>query len=443
MASPILLERAIDAAAAVSREQFRLPRYKKSEQCQKVAEALAASKEEFAQLIVRESGKPLQYARGEVDRAVITFKLAASEAMTFVGEQLPLEISPAGEGLTGYTERVPMGPVAAIAPFNFPLNLVAHKIAPALAVGVPIILKPARQTPLTALRLAEVIHEAGVLPGSVSVMPMNDELAEALVKDDHLGVFSFTGSAKVGWFLKPRAGRKRVLLELGGNAPAIVHTDADFGWAVQRLSAAGFAAAGQVCIKAQRIYIQQSRYAEFRDKYVAAARELPVGDPSDPATVVGPLIDSAAADRVMQWVAEAADAGAKVLTGHTRKGNVVHPTVLEHVPPDHHCAREEIFGPVVLLQPYENVEEAIRLANASDYGLQAALFTFDTRMMDEMADGLDFGGVIINDSPMVRLDNYPYGGAKYSGIGREGVRYTMEEYTQPKAIIRRRPPQSH
>lgn len=443
MASPVLLERAIEAATGVAREQFRLPRYKKSEQCLKVAEALAAAKEDFAQLIVRESGKPLQYARGEVDRAVITFKLAASEAMTFVGEQLPLEISPAGEGLAGYTERVPMGPVAAIAPFNFPLNLVAHKIAPALAVGVPIVLKPARQTPLTALRLAEVIHEAEALPGSVSIMPMKDELAESLVRDDRLGVFSFTGSAKVGWALKAKAGRKRVLLELGGNAPAIVHDDADFDWAIKRLAAAGFASAGQVCIKAQRIYVQRSRYPEFREKYVAAARALTTGDPANPDTVVGPLIDSAAADRVMQWVSEAVEDGASVLTGHTRKGNVMDPTVLENVPQDHRCAREEIFGPVVLLEPYDTIDDAIRMANASEYGLQAALFTFDTRILDQVTEQLDFGGIIINDSPMVRLDNYPYGGAKASGIGREGVRYTMEEYTQTKAIIRRRPAETH
>ncbi len=438
-ASPILLEEALAAATDVAPHQHALPRHEKARQCQAIADGIHQNHESLARLITRESGKPIQYSRGEVDRAVTTFTLAAHEALRFTGEQIPLDITPSSTGLTGHFNRVPLGPVAAIAPFNFPLNLVAHKIAPALAVGTPIILKPAVQTPLTALRLAEIIDTAKVLPGTVSIMPMENPTAELMVRDDRPGVFSFTGSGKIGWHLKSIAGRKHVLLELGGNAPAIVHEDADVPTAARKLATAAFAAAGQVCIKAQRLIIHEAIYESFVSHLIDATAKISAGDPSDDATIVGPVIDQTSANRIIQWVDEAISAGSTLLCGHTRSGNVIAPTLLADVPPHTKCAREEIFGPVAILQKYAKIDEAIHLANNSDYGLQASIFTYDTRIIHHATHSLNYGGIIINDTPMVRVDNYPYGGMKASGTGREGVRHTMEEYTQTKAIIQRHP----
>lgn len=431
------LETATAAAVNAAAGFFRLPRHEKSKICRRVAAGIESAAEELAALITRESGKPIHYARGEVSRAVITFNLAADEALRFIGEALPLDISKAGEGLVGNGHRVPRGSVAAISPFNFPLNLVAHKIAPALAVGCPVILKPAPQTPLTALRLANILHDAGVPTGAVSVLPMSNETAERMVRDDRMGVLSFTGSAKVGWHLKSISGHKQVLLELGGNAPAIVHEDADLDDAAKKLATASFAAAGQVCIKAQRLLVHRAIYDEFQVKLLAETEKLGVGDPANPDTVVGPLIDEKSADRILEWVAEARAAGAKMLCGGTREGNVVWPILLEDTPPHLKCSNEEIFGPVTTLQPYDSIDEAITIANNTRYGLQAGIFTFDVRVIDRAAAGLEYGGIIINDSPMIRVDNFPYGGTKDSGLGREGVRYAMEEFTQWKVIIRR------
>lgn len=431
------LEQATTAAVRAAADFRNLPRHYKSHICKQVADGISTRFDEFAELITRESGKPIQYARAEAARAVTTFTLAAHEALRFAGENLPLDISAASEKYRGYSNRLPPGPVAAISPFNFPLNLVAHKIAPALAVGAPVVLKPAPQTPLTALLLAEVIEAADVMPGAVSIIPMPNEVAEQMVRDERFAIFTFTGSATVGWHLKSIAGRKRVLLELGGNAPAIVHCDADISHAVDRLIPGSFAASGQVCIKAQRLMVHEEVYEQFKKCFLTAAHEIASGDPMKEETVVGPLIDETAAIRVQEWIKEATDAGAKLLWGGERDGSNVTPTVLENTPIGVKCITEEIFGPVVTLESYGPIDEAISRANSTRYGLQASLFTYDTRVVERAARDLQYGGVIINDSPMVRVDNYPYGGAKDSGLGREGVRYAMEEYTEPKVVVTR------
>lgn len=431
------------AAAHGAAADFRITaRHVRAHYCQSIAEGIRIRAEDFAQLISAESGKPIQYSRGEVARAVTTFSIAADEALRMSGEVLPLDISVASNSFSGVSHRVARGPVAAIAPFNFPLNLVAHKIAPALASGCPVVLKPAPQAPLTALLLAEVIDQADVPPGVVSVLPMTVELAEKMVRDERFRVLSFTGSARVGWHLKSICGRKPALLELGGNAPAIVHLDADISHAVDRLIPGSFAAAGQVCIKSQRLLIHESVYDHFMDAFVSSANGVKVGDPADPETVVGPVIDDASADRIVSWIEGARQAGSKVISTGERKGRMLYPTILLNVDPTTKCATEEIFGPVVTVETFSDFDDAIARANATNYGLQASLFTFDTRIVEQATRHLEYGGIIINDSPMVRVDNYPYGGTKQSGLGREGVRYAMEELTEHKVVVSRSlPPQ--
>lgn len=431
------LEMAVAAAENAAATFRMVPRYERARLCECIAAGIAARSDEFAELITRESGKPVQYSRGEVSRAITTFTIASQEALRFAGEVIPLDISAAGEPYSAVTYREPLGPVAAISPFNFPLNLVAHKIAPAFAVGCPVILKPAPQTPLTALLLAEVVTEAGAPEGALSVLPMDIETAEIMVRDDRLRILSFTGSAKVGWHLKAIAGKKHVLLELGGNAPAIVHYDADIAWAASQLAKSAFAAGGQVCIKAQRLLIHSKVYDSFQTEFTQATMALKVGDPNDADTVVGPLIDSASADRVQAWVAEAMAAGATALLHGGRDGNVLSPTILADVPTDAKCYREEIFGPVVSVEKYDDIADAIASANDTRYGLQASVFSFDTRIIDGVTRALRYGGVVVNDSPSVRVDNFPYGGMKDSGFGREGVRYTMQEFTETKVVVTR------
>lgn len=440
LATEAELETATAAAHKAAADFRHTRRHTRSYYCQAIADGIRNRADEFAQLITAESGKPIQYARGEVTRAVMTFSIAADEALRLTGEVLPLDISTASSSFSGISHRIARGPVAAIAPFNFPLNLVAHKIAPALASGCPVVLKPAPQTPLTALMLAEVIEQSNVPPGIVSVLPMSVEAAEQMVRDERFRVLSFTGSAKVGWHLKSICGRKQALLELGGNAPAIVCKDADISHAVDRLIPGSYATAGQVCIKSQRLLIHESQYEHFLDAFVSSARSVKVGDPADPETVVGPVIDDASADRITSWIEEATQSGAQVISTGERSGRMIHPTILLNVPPGSKCATEEIFGPVVTVEAFADIDEAIARANTTNYGLQASLFTFDTRVVEKATLGLDYGGIIINDSPMVRVDNYPYGGTKQSGLGREGVRYAMEEFTEPKVIVSRSMP---
>lgn len=431
------LEQATAAAHGAVADFSRLPRHVKSDYCRKIADGITENADELARLITAESGKPIQYARAEVVRAVTTFTIASHEALRFAGEVVPLDIAAASEKHSAVTQYVPSGPVAAISPFNFPLNLVAHKIAPAIAVGCPIVLKPAPQTPLTALYLAKLIEQAKLPPGAVSVLSMEIPTAESMVRDERFGTLSFTGSAAVGWQLKEIAGRKKVLLELGGNAPAIMHEDADIGYAVERLVQSSFAAAGQVCIKSQRLLVHQGIGEKFVADFVRAAKAIKCGDPTSDDTVVGPVIDEKSAERIELWVSEAVTARAKVLLEGKRSGNIIAPTILTDVPPDARCRTEEVFGPVVIIDYYASVPEAIASANNTKYGLQAAVFSRDVRVLEQCARDLEYGGVILNDSPMFRVDNFPYGGIKQSGLGREGVRYAMREYCDIKTVISR------
>lgn len=435
LAGPDDAEAAISSALESFGRTSRSSSYERSSVLRKIADALIARREEIAQLITREAGKPITFSRGEVDRAAATFAIASEEANRNGGEILPLDLTPAGKGRTGLVRRVPTGPVLCITPFNFPLNLVAHKLAPAIAVGAPFILKPAPQTPLTALLLAEVLLYAGLDPGAVNVLPTTNEVAEQLVRDDRLSVLSFTGSAAVGWKLKSIAGKKKVLLELGGNAASIVDISADLPHAAQRCALGAFASAGQVCIKVQRIILLRAVADEFQKHFLPLAASTVVGDPKIDTTVCGPLISMRDVERVESWVNESVAGGATILTGGRRDGVFYFPTVLSNVKKGMRVCDEEIFGPVVTIDIVDSFSDAIVLANDSRYGLQAGVFTNDLRNVQYAYQELQVGGVIINDAPTFRVDNMPYGGMKDSGLGREGVRSAMNEMTEPKLLV--------
>lgn len=432
LAGPAELSRALELAEKVWRRGAT--RFERSQWLQNLARLLSEQAEQTARLIVAEAGKPLQYACGEVARAIATFSLAAAEALVFAGEEVPLDAASAGKGYAGFSRRVPAGPVAAISPFNFPLNLVAHKVAPALAAGCPVVAKPAPATPLTALKLAELAREAGIPSGWLSVLPMDNEHAPLMAQDERFRVLSFTGSDRVGWQLKSQAGSKKVLLELGGNAPVIVHQDADLDFAIPRLAIGGYSYAGQVCISVQRILVHQPIYDQFLERYVAEVKGLAVGDPSDEKTVCGPLIHKREVERIGAWVAAAQASGARVLCGGEAEGPFYRPTVLDQVPADADLSCKEVFGPVTVVAPYEDFEAALRQANEGIYGLQVGLFTRDLGRVMEAFDRLEFGGIIVNDFPTFRVDNMPYGGVKSSGFGREGVRFAMEEMTELRLL---------
>lgn len=429
------LDQAIAAAERAFRATRTTPRHQRAAWLSNTAAALAAQKADVARLIASEAGKPIQYANSEVDRAVATFTVASEEAKRLGGEWIPADSTPSGEGYVAMTKRVPLGPIAAFAPFNFPLNLVAHKIAPCLASGNTMVLKPPPQAPLTALRLGRILLEAGVPPGVVNILPCDIPIAEGLVSDPRIQFITFTGSAKVGWHLKANSGKKGVLLELGGNAAAVVHMDADLPWVAKRLAVGAFAYAGQICISVQRILVHEAVYERFVEQFLAEVDALPVGDPLDAKTVVGPLIDRAAADRVERWTSEAVAGGAQALRSMRRKDNVIAPIVLANTRPEMAVSCEEVFGPVVTLAPYRSFDGALVAVNDSRYGLQAGVFTHDLRRVFEAIDRLDVGGVIINDYPTFRVDHMPYGGMKDSGLGREGVKYAMDAMTQIKTAV--------
>ncbi len=435
------LAAAIESAEKAFQESRNLPRYRRAEILSSIAAQIRQRKDEMTRLIVSEAGKPWQYAAGEVDRAISTFAIASEETKRLSGEAIPMDWTPAGEGYFGVSKRFPVGLIAAISPFNFPINLVAHKVAPCLASGCTMILKPPPQAPLTSLFLGEIIESvlngAKAPEGMVNILPCSVDVAEAMVTDERIKMLSFTGSAKVGWYLKSRAGKKRVLLELGGNAGAIVHDDADLDWAAQRLAVGAFAYAGQVCISVQRIYVQELVYDRFLARFLEAVKGLKVGDPMDPKTVVGPLIDKASADRVKSWIEEAKGKGAKVLMGGGRKENMIEPTVISNVTPDMKVNCEEVFGPVVTVSSYFDFHEAVQAVNGSVYGLQAGVFTKDTKRVMDAFQNLEVGGVIANDYPTFRVDHMPYGGMKDSGLGREGVKYAMEAMTEIKLLVMR------
>lgn len=428
-------EHAVAAARRAVPVMRELAGYERASILRMAAAGLVTYKDSFAQMIMAEAGKPIAAARSEVDRAVSTFSVAAEEATRMNGEVLPLDITPAGKGKRGIVERFPLGIIGCITPFNFPLNLVAHKIAPAIAAGNAFILKPAPQTPVTALMLGELLIAAGLPAEAVNILPMSNRDAEQLVRDERIAMLSFTGSASVGWHLRSIAGRKKTVLELGGNASVIVHHDADLRSTAQRCAAGAFAYAGQVCIKVQRILVHRSIAEAFGAALTEATQAIPVGDPSDVRTVTGPMISDREAQRVEQWVKEAVDAGARIVTGGTRNGRMFTPTVLTDVTPLMKVCSEELFGPVVTLEPYSDWDEAFAMVNASRYGLQAGIFTNDHGAIQNAYRTLQVGGLIVNDYPTFRVDNMPYGGVKDSGSGREGVRYAMEEMTEPKLLV--------
>jgi len=429
------IERAIAAADRAFAVTKQLPSWKRAAVLDWTAAAVAARRDELAETIALEAGKPIRLARVEVDRAVFVLRTGAEEAKRIGGEILPIDWLPGTEGREALVRRVPLGPIAGITPFNFPLNLVAHKAAPAIAAGNPIILRPGPRTPVSALKLGQIILDAGWPPDALAVFPCSNDDTLRLVEDERIRLLTFTGSAPVGWMLKARAGRKRVTLELGGNAAVIVHADANVDYAAERIAMGGFAYAGQSCISAQRIYVHASIYDGFAAALVARARALALGDPLDESKDVGPVIDDAAADRIGEWIEEARGAGARVLTGGTRHGTMWEPTVIEGAPASVRVNCREVFAPLVSLIRYEDVAAAIAAANDSEFGLQAAVFTYDQRVVDAAVAGIDAGGIIVNDSSAFRVDHMPYGGVKQSGFGREGLRYAIEEMTELKLVL--------
>jgi acyl-CoA reductase-like NAD-dependent aldehyde dehydrogenase len=428
-------EAATQSTVAAAAVMGALPSHARYQLLQKIASAIHDRREGFARLIVAEAGKPIADAKREVSRAVQTFTIAAEEAKRIPGEVIPLDWTPGTDSHLGILRRVPIGSVLGITPFNFPLNLVAHKVAPALAAGNAILIKPAPQAPLTALLLGEVALEAGLPPGALNILPCDNTVAEQLVVDPRFKLLSFTGSASVGWRLKAKCGKKKVVLELGGNAGVIVEPDADLEFAAQRCAAGGFGYAGQTCISVQRIFVHHSIAAIFTEKLLAQVARLKAGDPSDEATVVGPLIDQAAAQRVEAWIGEAVSQGASVLLGGKRRGSVMEATVLAQVTPAMKVSCQEVFGPVVTVTPYRHFNEAIAALNQSDYGLQAGVFTQDVNAIFHAFRQLEVGAVLANEIPTFRADHMPYGGVKDSGIGREGVQAAMEDMTEPRMLV--------
>ncbi|MGP4099404.1 aldehyde dehydrogenase family protein [Nonomuraea sp. KM90] len=429
------VEEAVAAAHAVAREAAALPVHVRAEALAHVSRRLAERADEIAHLITAENGKPIVWARGEVGRAVATFRFAAEEARRWSGGVQRLDTEPAAAGRLAYVSRVPHGPVLAITPFNFPLNLVAHKVAPAIAVGAPVIVKPAPATPLSSLLLGEILAETDLPAGMFSVLPIENDRASGLVLDPRLPVVSFTGSAPVGYAIADQVPRKHVTLELGGNAAAVVLADADLDWAAQRIALYSNYQAGQSCIAVQRVIVERPVYDAFVERLLPAVDGLVTGDPADEKTQVGPLVSEAAAERVEQWVQEAVAAGAQVLAGGTREGATLAPTVLADVPHDAKVACEEVFGPVMILQPAASVDEAYAMVNDSKYGLQAGVFTRSLDAAFRANRELEVGGVIIGDVPSYRADQMPYGGVKDSGVGREGLHSAMEDYTYEKVMV--------
>jgi acyl-CoA reductase-like NAD-dependent aldehyde dehydrogenase len=433
------LARAIGLAAEAAGPMARLAAYERQAILQHCVQRFQDRAEELAMGLCIEAGKPLKDARGEVGRLVDTFRIAAEEAVRLYGEVIPLDIAPRARNYTGMWKRVPIGPVGLITPFNFPLNLAAHKIAPAIAVGCPFVLKPASSTPVGALLIGEILAQTDLPRGAFSILPCSGATATALATDQRLNLLSFTGSPAVGWDLKARAGRKRVLLELGGNAAVIVDADAELDDAVQRIVFGAFYQSGQSCISVQRILAHAQIYDTLRDKLVAATRQLVMGDPKDERTFIGPLITEGDAARLEQWIQAAAARGARVLCGGRRQGALLEATLLENVPKDDPLCAHEAFGPVAVLSRFTDFEAALAEVNASVYGLQAGVFTRDLYKMQKAWDRLEVGGVIIGDVPSWRVDNMPYGGVKESGLGREGIRYAMEEMTEIRLLVIRTP----
>ena len=429
------IDRAVGAAVHAAEACRAMPAYARAAVLQHVVRRLGERQEELAAILAVEAGKPIRDGRGEVARAMDTFHTAAEEATRLYGEYLPLDVSPRAAGFEGVVKRVPVGPCSFISPFNFPLNLAAHKIAPAVAVGCPWVLKPASLTPVSALVLGEILAETDLPAGAFSILPCRREAANRFTTDERFKLLSFTGSPEVGWGLKAKAGKKKVVLELGGNAACVVDADADVEAVTARLIVGAFYQSGQSCISVQRIFIHASIYERLRTSLASAARGLVSGDPLDERTFLGPLITEGDAKRVESWVNEATARGARVICGGKRNGAFYDATLLEGVPEDAAVSCREVFGPVAILEPFERFEDAIRRVNASAFGLQAGVFTRDLHHAMRAFNAMDVGAVVINDVPSVRVDAMPYGGVKDSGLGREGIRYAMEDMTERRLLL--------
>jgi glyceraldehyde-3-phosphate dehydrogenase (NADP+) len=434
-ATPGDIDAAIQAARGAFDQTRGLPTYRRVEILEKIVQAIKTHHEELAQLIAQEAGKPIKTARREVGRAALTFTDALEESKRIRGEWLPLDLDAGADGRFALVRRFPLGPISAITPFNFPLNLVAHKVAPVLACGNTMVLKPAPQAPLSALNLARIVHEAGAPPGTLNAMFCSVAVAQPLITDERLKLLTFTGSSAVGWALKQKAGKKRVVLELGGNAGVAIHSDADWDYAAQRCAIGGFSYAGQSCISVQRAYVHRPVFDAFAEKFIHLVKQLNVGDPMDEAPDVGPMISRPDAERAESWIKEAVDGGAKLLIGGQRDGALLQPTVLTGTDPEMKVCRQEVFAPIVALEPYNDLEEALWQINDSPYGLQAGIFTCDVNAIFHAFERLDVGGVMVNEVPTYRADPMPYGGLKDSGVGREGVRYAIEEMTERKVLL--------
>jgi len=433
-ATPDDVEEAIANAVTAFETTRHLPSWQREQILTQISQGIAARREEIGETIALEAGKPLKTALVEVDRAVFTFKIAAEESKRIYGEIVPLDWLPGNEGRRAEIRRVPLGPIAGISPFNFPLNLVAHKVAPALAAGNPILLRPASQTPLAALKLAEIISQTDWPKDGFAVLPCTTDTARPLVEDDRIKLLTFTGSPVVGWSLKGKAGRKRVTLELGGNAAVIVNDDADVEYAAERIAWGGFTNAGQTCISVQRVFVHEKIYDRFTQELVRRVEALKVGDPLDPDVDVGPVIDAGNAERIEEWLDEAKEAGAEVLTGGERENSVWRPTVLAGAPETARVSCEEVFAPLLGVTKFSDVDKAIDAAGRSQFGLQGGIFTNDVRVIEKAFDRIDVGGLMVNDVPTFRIDHMPYGGVKSSGLGREGLRYAIEEMTELKLL---------
>ncbi|MBT00522.1 MAG: aldehyde dehydrogenase [Oceanospirillaceae bacterium] len=433
------IDKAIAAAKDADEPMRKLPAHKRQSILNHCVKRFEERFEELAEALCIEAGKPIKDARGEVTRLIDTFRIAAEEAVRIGGEVIPMDISPRAEGYTGMWKRVPIGPCSFISPFNFPLNLAAHKVAPAIAAGCPFVLKPASLTPIGALIIGEVLAETDLPKGAFSILPCRRDGADLFTTDDRLKLLSFTGSPEVGWDLKARAGKKPVVLELGGNAACIVDEGTDIEDAVQRIVFGAYYQSGQSCISVQRIMVHESLYDTVRDKLTAAVKALKSGDPKDEETFIGPMISEKEATRLHNWVLEAKDAGATVLAGGERDGAMLQATLLENVPGDTNVNCQEAFGPVAILSKFSDFDAALKEVNNSDFGLQAGIFTRDIYRIQKAWDELEVGGVVIGDVPSWRVDHMPYGGVKDSGLGREGVRYAIEDMTELRLLVIRDP----
>ena len=440
MADEAAIDAAIGAAARAAEPMRRMPAHARQAVLNHCVRRFEERSEELAMALCIEAGKPIKDARGEVTRLIDTFRYAAEEAVRVNGEVLEMGISARADAYRGMWKRVPLGPVSFIAPFNFPLNLVAHKVAPAIAIGCPFVLKPASLTPVGALVIGEILAETDLPEGAFSILPCRRDGATLFTTDPRLKLLSFTGSQDVGWELKSRAGKKKVILELGGNAAVIVDEDTDLDDAVQRITIGAFYQSGQSCIGVQRIMVHESIASAFEEKLVAATQVLKSGDPKDPSTFVGPMISEREASRLHGWIDEAIAAGGTLICGGGRDGNLLEATLLKNVPDAQKVVRKEAFGPVAVLSTFSDFDAALAQVNDSDFGLQAGVFTRDIYKIQRAWDELEVGGVVIGDIPSWRVDHMPYGGVKESGLGREGLKYAMEDMSEMRMLIIRTPP---